>query len=233
MGIVENRSSIESGVDRIRHPKIIDPLSGLELHTFGGISYVHPTWDQMGDHTFQLARKIIDSGRSYDRVIALAKGGWTWARATVDYLDMDKMDSVRTRLYVDIGQTLERPEITQPLVVPISGESILLFDEVKETGQSAAVAVDYLLAAGARKVDTAMICHKPGSSAEPDFLAFQTDAWVMFPHEIREAIAQAGSSWLKNGVSLGEVTERLITIGLPSNQVEFFVPRLFNPSQKT
>ena len=41
---------------------------------FDEVSYVSPSWEQMGEFTFNLAKEIIESGEKFDRVVALAKG---------------------------------------------------------------------------------------------------------------------------------------------------------------
>src|SRR3989339_34147 len=80
---------------------IIPPPIVIKETIFDDESYLCPTWKQMGELTYVLARKIIDAGDRFDRVIALAKGGWTWARTLVDYLGMDQLHSARVKSYED------------------------------------------------------------------------------------------------------------------------------------
>jgi uncharacterized protein len=190
---------------------------------FDGVRYIAPTWNEMGVATFELAKKIIESGENCDLVVALAKGGWTWTRSLVDYLGLDEIASVRVRFYRSIGQTMAAPEIVQPLSVPVVGKHVLLFDEVIDSGESARMGKSYLLESGAATVRVSTLCYKPRSVVVPDYYAFMTEAWVVFPHEIREAIDQAGGTWLKIGVSMEEVARRFEVMGLPRDQVEYFL----------
>lgn len=48
-------------------------------------SFVFPTWDEMGTLLFDLSKKIIESGKSYDCIIVLAKESKT-IKAVVGYL---------------------------------------------------------------------------------------------------------------------------------------------------
>lgn len=197
----------------------------LKENKYDGIPYVSPNWEQMGEFTFELAKQILDSGAKFDRVVALAKGGWTWARTLMDYLGVDEISSLRIKAYAGIRELTE-PQITQPLTDSIFGEKILLFDEVIETGETIKKASEYLRIMGAKSLRIATLCYKPHSKVKPDFFAFQTSAWVIFPHEIRETIDELYGKWKASHVSEKEIRARLDKIGIPDKQVEFFLKRI-------
>lgn len=194
----------------------------LKETEYDGVSYVCPTWEQMGTFNFDLARQIIQSGQSFDRIVALARGGWTWARDLADALKILELSSVRIKSYTGVNEAGE-PEIVQPLTDSISGEKILLFDEVIDSGVTIKKAQEYLGVMGAKEIQTAALCYKPHSEVRPDFFAFSTDAWVVFPHEIRETVEGRMHEWGASGLSIDEMTGRLVGMGLPSNQVKYFV----------
>lgn len=193
---------------------------------YDGISYVAPTWEEMGHLCFEVAKQVLESRNKYDRVIALAKGGWTWTRSLVDYLQIEKVASIQVKFYSDIGQTKETPVILQSLPIGVEKEKILLFDDVVDTGKTIEVARDYILKCGARSVDISALFYKPRSSIKPKFFASQTSAWVIFPHELREIVVQAGAKWIKNGISKEVVRKRFAKLGLPSDQVQYFIEML-------
>lgn len=201
-------------------------LSNLKECKYDGISYVCPTWNQMGEYTFALAKKIIDSGEKFDRVVALAKGGWTWARALVDYLGIDEISSVRFKSYQGVYEASE-PQLIQPLTNPISGEKILLFDEVIDSGETAKRALEYLRIMGAKSLKTAALCYKPHSKLIPDYFSFSTNAWVVFPHEIREFIETSAHKWHQGKVSDKEIRKRLEKIGIPEEEVKYFLKKTY------
>ena len=190
---------------------------------YDNIPYVAPSWDQMGVICFELAQQIIKSGKKYDRVVALAKGGWTWARALVDYLDIDQIASVQIKFYNDVYKTENKPVILQSLSVSIENENILLFDDVVDSGTTFEVAKEYLKKCGAKSVDTAALFYKPHAQAKPDFYLYETKAWVIFPHEIREIVKQAGKKWLESGLSKEKVLARFKALDLPMEQIEYFL----------
>ena len=205
---------------KIKHPPVL-----LKENEYDGVSYVSPTWEQMGEYTFRLAKEIIDSGEKFDRVVALAKGGWTWARTLMDYIGIDEISSVRFKAYQEINGESD-PQIVQPLADSINGEDVLLFDEVIETGATISKASEYLKMMDAKKLMTASLCYKPHSHIKPDFYAFTTSAWVIFPHEIRETIDELYKKWRKNKISEKEIRKRLDKIGIPNAQVKYFLDKI-------
>ncbi|KKQ34296.1 MAG: Purine phosphoribosyltransferase [Microgenomates group bacterium GW2011_GWA2_37_6] len=197
----------------------------LKENQYDGVSYVSPAWDQMGEYTFRLARQILDSEEKFDRVVALAKGGWTWARTLVDYLGIDEISSVRFKSYQGVNEAVE-PQIIQPLTDRINGENILLFDEVIDSGETIKRASEYLRIMGAKSIRIAALCYKPYSCVVPDYFAFETSAWVVFPHEIREFIEASYHKWQLNRISIKEIRKRFDKLGLPEDQVEFFLGKI-------
>ena len=199
----------------------MEPVS-LTQKNIDGVDYICPNWDQMGELTFSLAQKILDSGQKFDRIVALAKGGWTWARTLVDYLGISQISSTRLKSYSGINQC-SQVKVIQPLADPVDGENILIFDDVVDSGETIARAKEYLCLLGAQSVFTASICYKPRSKFIPDFYAFNTTSWVVFPHEYREFITLVKQQWSSQNVSLIDIKKRLISLGLPQNQVDYFL----------
>jgi len=198
-----------------------DPTALKEIN-FDNISYVAPTWDQMGDLTFLLAKKILDSGQSFDRVVALAKGGWTWARTIVDLLEVPQLSSTRLKSYCNVNEC-GQVKVTQPLSDSVDGENVLIFDDVVDSGETLIKAKEYLSLLGAKTVTTAALCYKPRSKFIPDFYAFTTTSWVVFPHEYREFITQCQKQWSAKNISQPEIKSRLLAIGVPENQIDYFL----------
>lgn len=197
----------------------------LRENEYDGVSYVSPTWEQMGEYTFKLAEEILETSEKFDRVVALAKGGWTWARTLMDYLGIDEISSVRFKSYQGINEAIE-PQLIQPLTDSIHGQKVLLFDEVIDTGETVKKASEYLKVMGAKNIKIASLCYKPHSCITPDYFAFETTAWVVFPHEIREFIEASTGKWKKSGVKENEIIKRLDKIGIPDEQVKYFLKKI-------
>lgn len=198
----------------------------LTTVSFDGASFLAPSWEQMGRLTFELSKKILKKSHQYDLVVALAKGGWTWARTLVDYLENDNLVSMRLKLYRGVSEKGREPEIILPVPVDVKNKKLLIFDDVADSGQTLKKALDHVLEKGAREVNTATLFYKPRSVIKPDFFVYQTSAWIVFPHEIWEFIREVGGRWLKNGLSKDQLVERFKALSLPEEQMEYLVERL-------
>lgn len=196
----------------------------LTKKTIDNVDYICPSWNEMGDLTFFLAQKILDSNHQFDRIVALAKGGWTWARTLVDYLGVSQLSSTRLKSYSGINQC-SQVKVIQPLADSVDGENILIFDDVVDSGETIAKAKEYLCLLGAKDVKTASLCYKPRSKFIPDFYAFSTTSWVIFPHEYREFITQAKIKWSDKNLSLEDIKSRFKTIGIPSDVTDYFISK--------
>lgn len=189
----------------------------------GKTFFIAPTWDQLGHLCFKLGRLINSAEKKYDRVVVVAKGGLTWSRVLADYLNIPDIEVIRVKLYRGINKTFKKPEIIQPIKAKIRGEKILLFDDVADSGQTMEFVQGLLLKQGAKEVDTATLFFKSSSKTIPDFYDHQTDAWIVFPHEIREFIEETSRDWTGKGLSLKQIEQRFLRLGLPEDQVKYFL----------
>lgn len=204
--------------------------SSFKTFSFPGDThtYLAPSWEAMGELNFELIKQVYESDKKYEVVVALAKGGWTWARAFVDGLGMDELASLRIKLYKGINSKSEKPAVIQPLSVDISGKTVLLFDDVVDSGETYKFAKELLLKEyKALSVDTAALFWKPATArVTPTFSAAVTDAWVVFPHEVNEFVSEAGASWRASGLTDAEILGRFEQMGLPLKQAEFYLSKI-------
>jgi hypoxanthine phosphoribosyltransferase len=206
------------------------PSPRFKEFSFNGdpTKYIAPSWDQMGILNFELIQQVRESGKEYDRVVAMAKGGWTWARAFVDGMGMDALSSLRVKLYIGINEKADKPEIIEPLTADVRGRKVLLFDDVVDSGETYAFAQKHLIEDhGAAEVDTAALFWKPKTAViEPTFSAAETDAWIVFPHEVNEFVRETAKSWKAKGLSDGEIMGRYFKLGLPYEQAEYYLSKV-------
>lgn len=192
------------------------------MPSFHSISYEYYSWGQLGNDIFDLSKKIIESGREFDRIIALAKGGLAFSRSLVDYLNVQEVSSIQIEFYSGIGATHTAPVILQSLPISIKNERILVFDDLADSGDSLITATKYLQHHGPASIHTATLFVKPHSKLKPDFYVRETSAWVIFPNEARETIAELKKMWKEKGDDAQIIRQQLIQIGFPTDQVNFF-----------
>lgn len=188
--------------------------------------YIAPTWDQLGHLCFKLGKQITHQSKHYDQIVVIAKGGLTWSRTLADYLQIPDIETIRVKFYQGIGKTFKKPLVIQDIKTDIKGKSILLFDDVVDSGQTLEFVVKLLKKQGAKTVDTSALFFKPSSKVTPDFFDHQTDAWIVFPHELREFIEEAAVDWLEKGLSKKQVSARFSRLGLPEDQIKYFLDKV-------
>jgi hypothetical protein len=170
--------------------------------------YLCPSWKQMNLMAFTLSQKIRQDKIKFDRIITLAKGGWPMTRSLIDFLPINQVASIGVKFYAGINHRLETPDIYQDIPVSIKGETVLLFDDVADTGESLKFTKQYLETRGAKAVKTATLFYKPHSQVKPDYFASQTEAWIIFPYEPFESMRLLTSRWSEAGLSMQEIQDR-------------------------
>ena len=189
---------------------------GSKVIRFDGerTEFLVPSWEELEELTFQLAEQIKASGVKIDRIVTLAKGGWPMSRSLVDFLQVPNIASVGIKFYAGINKRLRQPYIYQNLPVTVQGEKVLLFDDVADSGHSLMFARKYLLDNGVKEVITATLFYKPKSKLKPDFFAYETRAWIIFPYEKIETVKNLTNTWQKAGIDKVVIKKRLKSLGL-------------------
>lgn len=206
---------------------IPQPQLSFTLNRFPGSAteYVVPSWDELHELAFSVTNAISESGQEFDRLITLSKGGWPMAVPLVDFLQIKSVASIGVKFYAGMGQTLPQPMIYQSLPDSVRGERVLLFDDVADTGGSLTFTVEHLEQQGVARVTTCALLKKPKSKFTPDFYAAETDAWIIFPWEIAQAIVTLGGGWQKEGVSDAEILLRFKSLGFAEHWSKRFLPK--------
>ncbi len=187
-------------------------------------TYEFYPWAQLGEDVFALAQQVLKSGKKYDRLVALAKGGLTFSRSLVDYLEIPEVSSLQIEFYTGIGTAAKTPVITQSLPVSVRNEKILIFDDLVDSGETLKLAVQYLGYHGATEVSTAVLARKPWTTFKPDFSTRETEAWIIFPNEVRETIELLAEIWTEKGDSPEVIRQQMHKIGFSQSEVALFYP---------
>ena len=139
-------------------------------------------WLEFGDASRQLAHSIADSGFVPEIVVAIARGGLLVGGAVAYALGIKSCGSINVELYTGVDETLPAPLILPPLLdgAALQGKRVLLVDDVSQSGQTLALAVEILQSMGA-EVRSVCLYTKPQTTFVPDFSWRNTDLWIVFP----------------------------------------------------
>ena len=175
----------------------------------------------MSQITFLLSKKMKQAGVKADRIITLAKGGWPMTRSLVDFTGIKEVASVGVKFYKkEIGERFEKPVVYQELPISVKGESVVLFDDVADTGKSLEFTKQYLLEAGVKDITIVTLFYKKHSVIKPDFHGPETSAWIVFPYENKEAFSFFQEKWSKEGLSVEEINKRMMQLGARKEWLE-------------
>lgn len=144
--------------------------------------------------SMRMAREILDSGWVPDILIGLWRGGTPIAIAIHEYLvyrgHKPLHMPVKCSSYTGMARThqlqIDFPENFLDSVGP--GSRVLIADDTFDTGLTTAGLKDILVARGA-DVRIAVLVWKPDNnktSTTPDYYAWTTEKWVVFPHELED-----------------------------------------------
>lgn len=177
------------------------------------ITYLCPSWSDLTNYCCVLTDALKDT--SYDMVVSLAKGGWPLSRMYADCAGVRELYSLGVKFYTGIDEQAVAPVVYQDIdPILIQGKTILLFDDIADSGHSLRFAASHLLSLGAQKVMSVVIYYKPRSVVKPDYYCAETTDWVIFPFEVFETCQQLSQRWAKLGIPEKTQHDYLLRLGI-------------------
>jgi hypoxanthine phosphoribosyltransferase len=139
-------------------------------------------WHEFGAASRELATQVRGSGFVPDIVVAIARGGLLLAGSVAYALDVKSCGAINVEFYTGVDLRLDEPVLLSPMLdtPSVSGQRVLLVDDVSDSGRTLAMVVALLVKAGA---DVRSLClySKPQTVLEPDFVWRRTSKWIAFP----------------------------------------------------
>ncbi len=191
------------------------------------VNYFAPSWRQIYSMLLSQSLSIRQSDFCPDVIVGVARGGWVPARILSDLLENVNLANVKAESYKGIA-TGGKPSLTQRVSADVAGKRVLVVDEVVDSGKSARLVVEHVLTLGAREVKTAALFYKSGCTSKPDFSETETDAWVVFPWEIKETLRH-----ILNSHKSAESVEREVSKLAESGVSQQLLNRLLVELQET
>ena len=153
------------------------------------------TYEDFGRAARELANLIAVDGFRPDAIVAIARGGLTLAGALGYALDVKMLGSLNVEFYRGVGETRDEPIVLPPTLDrdALAGKSILLVDDVADSGRTLALVLQ-LLEAGGGEVRTVCLYAKPQTVQEPDYVWRRTDRWILFPWSSEGPVAYPSAS---------------------------------------
>jgi hypoxanthine phosphoribosyltransferase len=148
------------------------------------------TWSDFGRAGRELAQAIADDGYRPDLILAVARGGLLPAGAVSYALDVKNLHLVNVEFYTGVDERLDMPVMLPPVprTVGLSGATVLIVDDVADTGATLKLVRDFCETHVA-DVRCAVIYEKPHSEVKCEYVWHRTDKWINFPWSVLPPVA--------------------------------------------
>lgn len=176
-------------------------------------------WQEYQTLAQDLADAILSRKKSFDIIVAIARGGLSTGLILSDFLKTP-VATITIQSYTDIQKQGELI-ITNKLGMHIEGKRVLLVDDIADSGKTFKRALSYLNRLKPSHITTAAIFYKPHSAYRPDFFAKETERWILLPHEVTEWITTFTVKMKKEGKTEKEIQSFLKSLGYTDHQIAF------------
>ncbi len=146
------------------------------------MNYHKCSWIDLAQDTFQAVCQINDE--PIDKIVSISRGGLIVSRIVSD-LRSCQISHIVISSYIGT-QKQGKPFVCEVPGVSLVDQSILLVDEVSDTGDTFEQAVAFLKHMSPRTIRTLAPYVKSGTRFMPDYYAKQIDEWIIFPYDVRE-----------------------------------------------
>lgn len=135
--------------------------------------------------------------------------------------------------YEGPGQQRGQTQIEQGISVPVEGHTVLVIDDLGDSGDTMKLASEHVLEKGAGKVLTLTLFMKPEATQHfvPDFFfgEVEQDTWIITPRERIETLMKRVPVWKQRGATEKECRRRLCDlIGYSTSEVNYYLPMVYD-----
>jgi hypoxanthine phosphoribosyltransferase len=186
------------------------------------LTFDAPTWEYIEILTVELFKQLKDEYFP-DIIAGISRGGLVPARIISDLYWCEgkkiTLSIMQIGFYSGVGKREKEPIIYQDLPGLTHGKSILLIDDVADSGVSLDFALKYLEMKKPKEVRIGTLYYKPWSIIKPNYYVEETRSWIIFPHERYEFMAEQ----IKNFESSFEIKKFLLKTGIPEYSINHFL----------
>ncbi|NBW31878.1 MAG: phosphoribosyltransferase [bacterium] len=145
------------------------------------------TWEELNEHVEALARQIgaLPADQHPDAILAISRGGLVPGAMLAYRLGIRDLLIAVAEHYDAAGRRPAPTIARMPSDESLKERSVLIVDEVWESGRTLALVAERARSSGAH-VRTAVVHFKPDKSevpGAPDFFAALADGWITYPYK--------------------------------------------------
>lgn len=154
--------------------------------------FVPFSWNEAENALRSLSKRVSGAGLKPDIIVGISRGGLVPARLLSDFLGISNLQVITASFYTGVGRRAEAPRITNSRLSGVAGSSVLLVDDISDTGKSFAAAAGHVLSLSPSSLKTLSIHMKKTSSFRPDFFFEESAKWIVYPWEKEEFFRDTG-----------------------------------------
>jgi hypoxanthine phosphoribosyltransferase len=146
------------------------------------------SWGRAVKDAKDLSRLIKNSGYKIDIAVAIARGGFVPARILSDFLSIRNLTAIKVEHWGIAATETEKAVLKYPLNADIKNKSVLLVDDITDTGDTLRVSIEYLRSFEPKEIRSAVLVHKTCSVITPDYFIRKVEKWkwITFPWHVWE-----------------------------------------------
>jgi hypoxanthine phosphoribosyltransferase len=146
--------------------------------------FVKISWKKLEKDCIGLSRKL--NKVKIDRIIAISRGGLVIARIFSDLLSVP-ISHITIESYRDLKKE-KRPIITELPSRIFHNETILIVDEISDSGKTFERALSYFCLFSNIKIFTLALYIKSKTKYIPNYYKQKINSWIIFPYELKETM---------------------------------------------
>jgi len=173
------------------------------------------TWADVDRWADRLAERVRAAQAVPETIVALTRGGWVPGRLLCDRLGVHRLVSLRAQHWGVTATPDGNAKLTEGLSGPVGGQTVLVVDDITDTGESLTLAAAHIAEQHPSRLETAAFLHIGHSTFVPTYFAEEIprDAWVwvVFPWNYWEDLASLAGRAAEFGHGVATVRETLRT----------------------
>ncbi len=159
------------------------------------------SWADIERWADQVAEKVRPRGPPPTTIVGLTRGGWVPSRLLADRLGVKRLLALRAQHWGVTATPTGRAELSEGMSGEVAGESVLVVDDITDTGESLELATRHVAERRPARLESATLLHITHSKFRPTYFAEEipSDAWVwvVFPWNYWEDLATLGRTALE------------------------------------
>lgn len=171
------------------------------------------SWEDIEKWCSGIASQVLSSNYRPDAVIGMARGGWVPARLVCDELGIRNLYSVRTSHWGVTATPDGRARLLGTVAGDLEERSVLIVDDITDTGESIRLAYEHVLSLKPRDLRTATMLHIDHSSFRPDYTSSVVPRdkwkWFVFPWNYIEDMSTFITKILEGEMNTAEIENQL------------------------